>query len=403
MLLFYLGTSWQCLLSFQMLFCMQTQCKMRRSARAPAPKVWFDQKSTSGKRPTQKKAKKKASPAPKSRPATKAAEPAVNNAQPYQQRDFSPPFAVPFELMRVLWIERDPFSLFVRFLGEASLIAIVDATNAKAAAAMHPHQEFARPWTPLSRGELLYWLGLLFYMANHIEVRRHDYWRDSTSLLTRWMGRNRWEQIHRFLTFNIQSVIDTPPEAPWFWKIEPIYSLVRGNCRAAIIPSSWLSIDECIVPYKGRSSHLVRLPGKPIPEGYKIWALGSYGGYILDWLIHSPMDGPKECLHKRKRLYHLPIPLMPVGISETFQVPVRLFERLHYLFPHRKWVGFLDNLFLNIDVAHILMNLNVGVMGTTRKSSVGFPKQLQDIKDLNRTLLYGDTLPIQCGWALCFA
>ena len=66
------------------------------------------------------------------------------------------------------WIENDPFSLFMRFLGEESLLAIMDATNAKAARSMHPSLKFARSWTPLTRGELLCWLGLLFYMANHI-------------------------------------------------------------------------------------------------------------------------------------------------------------------------------------------------------------------------------------------
>ena len=85
--------------------------------------------------------------------------------------------------MRTLRAENDPFSPFVRFLGQQSLPAVVEATNAKAATLMHPHQQFVQPWTPLTCKELVCWLSLLFYMANHIEVRRHEYWRGFESVL----------------------------------------------------------------------------------------------------------------------------------------------------------------------------------------------------------------------------
>ena len=269
---------------------------------------------------------------------------------------------------------------------------------------MYPYQEFARPWTPLTRGELLCWLGLLFYMANHIETRRHEYWKSSKSILTQFMGRNRWEQIHRFLSFNIQTVTDTEtPGAPWFNKIEPLYSTIRNNCRSAITPSSWIAIDEAMVPATGRSNHLVKLPGKPIPEGFKAWLLGSHGGYIVDWLLHSPVVGTEYCERKKKRLFYRPVPLTPVAIAETFQVPVVLCERLKSLYPHIKWLVFLDNLFLTVDVAHILLSMHIGVMGTTRKSSAGFPKPLVNLKEINKALLYGGTHSIQEGHALYFA
>ena len=181
---------------------------MRRSSRPQAPRIWIDIERPFEESPGPIKAQKENAPKPQTRPATKAAELVINNTHAYQQRDFSPSFSVPFESMRVLYIERDPFSLFLRLLGESSLLAIVEAANAKAQASMHPHQEFARPWVPLTRGELLCWLGLLFYIANHIEIRRHEYWRASECLLTRWMGRNRWKQIRRFLTFNTHSGIE---------------------------------------------------------------------------------------------------------------------------------------------------------------------------------------------------
>lgn len=63
----------------------------------------------------------------------------------------------------------EPFDLFMRFLGEKSITAIAAATNGKTAASMHRIQRNARNWSPLTSGELLCWLGLLFYMVSYIE------------------------------------------------------------------------------------------------------------------------------------------------------------------------------------------------------------------------------------------
>ena len=73
-----------------------------------------------------------------------------------------------------------------------------------------------------------------------------------------------------------------------------------------------------MVPCLERSSHTVKMPGKPIGEGYKVWVLGSYGGYIVDWLLHSLALGPEGCTRQKKRVFYRPIPLRPVAIAETF-------------------------------------------------------------------------------------
>jgi len=78
-------------------------------------------------------------------------------------------------------------------------------------------------------------------------------------------------------------------------------------------------------------------------------------------------------------------------------------ERLIARLPHQKWVLFLDNLFLTVDLAHILLQMGVGVMGTTRKSHSSIPDELADIKTLNTAMVYGTTLSVQTGWVLCFA
>jgi hypothetical protein len=301
---------------------------------------------------------------PETRPAVGPVPSAVKELidQPIPQ--YSPPIEVERTPFKIHWIGNDPFSLFIKFLGETSIIAIVNATNAKAGGQMGPLPHFARKWVPLTRGEFFCWLGLLIYMANYTGMSRQDHW----PRLKSFMSQERWEQIHRFLTFNISTThLPQPPPQPgpstepaWF-RVEPVYSIIRSNCQEAITPSSWVSVDEAMVPFHGRSKHTVKMPGKPISQGFKLWVLGSSGGYYYDWLLHSSVNGPEACTRRRKMAFPRLGGVPPVRLAETFQVPVVLLKRLTDRFRHQKWLAFLDNLFLNLAVAQALLSLGVGV------------------------------------------
>jgi hypothetical protein len=374
----------------------------QRPKRQRQAKVFFDERETYSQPPRAKKTKK----IPVEVLETKAAEePPPESVQTLLDAPvvaYDPPCRVSFTPIIQCWPERDPFSLFIKFLGEASLTAIVCATNARATAEIGPLQKHARRWHPLTYGELLCWLGLLFYMANHTMTRRPDYWSISGGVIREFMSETRWEQIHRYLTFNCDNEAGEGPDSSFFDKLEPVSSLVRASCRQAALPSSWLTVDEAMTAFKGRSSHTVKMPGKPISEGYKIWVLCCRGGYIIDWLYYSRSDGTQSCTNKQRE-YLSPVPYRWRPLAETFEVPVLLMERLVARIPHQKWLLFLDNLFLTVELAHILLQMGIGVMGTTRKDRKSIPRDLRNIKQLNTALVYGTTLSVLSGWVLCFA
>jgi hypothetical protein len=234
--------------------------------------IWEEAHTSPPPRPA-KKVKKNDVEVPKTTLAnTDAAAEVAELSKQLDNAPYDPPINVPESSMAVLATERTPFDLFMRFLGWNSVAAIILATNARANAFLiQPAQRHSRKWSPLTEGELLLWLGLLFYMINPIQRRRHEYWNSSRSVLDQWMGRTRWEQIHRFLTFSMDYIDNTPPsDAPWYTRLEPVLSNVRGNCQTAIIPSAWLTIDEVMVRFSGRTKHIVKAPNKPIKIGYKI-------------------------------------------------------------------------------------------------------------------------------------
>ena len=91
-----------------------------------------------------------------------------------------------------------------------------------------------------------------------------------------------------------------------------------------------------------------------------------------------------------------------VHLAPTFALVIRLAEHLHKQHPNRVFCLFLDNLFLNINVSHALLALNICCTGTTRKNALGIPQWLIKLKENNRGLVWNSTLAQVEGYTLCF-
>ena len=211
------------------------------------------------------------------------------------------------------------------------------------------------------------------------------------------MSRNRWQQIHRFLTINAgtQQRLD-----PWYWKLEPIVSEIRRNCHQNMTPPSWFAVDEIVIPFTGRSVHTIKIKNKPMKEGYKMWLFG-FNGYVCDFLFHSAiygLEGSKKSGLKAKQID----PLQPVQLAPTFQVPYLLCQRLSKRHLDRRHLVFLDNLFLNINLAHTLLAINVGCIDITRKNATGVPVAITQAKDENRLLVWNSIIVVIIDFCLCF-
>lgn len=238
-------------------------------------------------------------------------------------------------------------------------------------------------------------------MANHIERNRSDYWGvllgENTHGLGRQMSKNRWEQIHRHLTFN---ALPTNQKTPWWAPIEPIASRVREACKSAVKPSKWVAVDEAMVAFTGRSKHVVNLPSKPIPKGFKVWVLGAKHGYTWSWRWHSKVEGPEST--DRRRWFDQ-MPGMPkTQLAVTYQVPQDLCQELQDRWPGPNYVVFLDNLFLTIELVHTLLKIGFATMGTTRKNRQNFPPRFIAAKQSNKQFTYGSYATELLNHALCF-
>ena len=271
---------------------------LRRSQRQAHPIKHFDEREAYLEPPRQKKGKEKPVEIIETRSAVEPPPQCLKQLLDNPRPRFSPPIRAQSISFQVLWKEREPMALFLKFLDYSSILSIVAATNVYAQSFMGPTQQHARDWDDLTPEEFLLWLGLLLYMGLHIEKCRRAYWSVSTHNLGRFMKRNRWEQIHRFWTIHDEPLTS---EQPWFMKLEPLLSNIRSNCQQAVSPSFSIAIDEGMIRFRGRSKHKVKLPGKSIPEGYKLWMTAYQGGYIANWLMHLNDLGTERIEHKTRK------------------------------------------------------------------------------------------------------
>lgn len=160
-------------------------------------------------------------------------------------------------------------------------------------------------------------------------------------------------------------------------QLEPLDSYLKARAQQLWIPGTNLAVDECMTRFTGRSSSTVTLPSKPIPKGYKTWALGDHG-YLLNWMFHRKETGPvgldRQYLRPINGRYRLP-PSQAVVVQ------------LARILPPNKHVLWIDNLFTTTDLLLTLREYGIGAAGTCKKSlSTGIARELVEMREKGKKL-----------------
>ena len=104
-----------------------------RFGRIPRQKIFFDEREVLRPSEKLKKSNENHVQVLETRAASPNAPPVVHELASQQQIDYTPPIQVQNEPFKVLCNERDPLSLFIRFLGGFECLSMVcEATNAYA-------------------------------------------------------------------------------------------------------------------------------------------------------------------------------------------------------------------------------------------------------------------------------
>jgi hypothetical protein len=137
----------------------------------------------------------------------------------------------------------------------------------------------------------------------------------------------------------------------------------------------------------GRTKHTIKMPSKPIKQGYKIFTLAEYS-YIWTFIWSSRLWGIAE-------LFRYP------DISPTSSIVLRMIQRLpriqlasqpaghpagHAAGQTTFYIVYMDNYFSTVSLFKVLRDIRYGACGTTRKQG-GIPSQLIKLKDYIKSIL----------------
>lgn len=135
------------------------------------------------------------------------------------------------------------------------------------------------------------------------------------------------------------------------FKVRPLIVLLNERFTNECGPTESYSIDECMIPFKGRSSLKQYMPMKPTKRGFKVWArTHSTKGYLYQFEIYA---GKRDLSQVQEQL----------GKA----VVKRLTQSLHGSMCH---VTF-DNFFTSYDLMEELFAVDIFSTGTVRPNRKG--------------------------------
>lgn len=172
------------------------------------------------------------------------------------------------------------------------------------------------------------------------------------------MPRNRFFQILRYLHVSDDAAI-VPVGQPGYdklHKIKPLLELLFPNFEKAYNLHKNISIDECMIPWRGRLSFRQFIPSKPIRFGIKVWVLAdSESTYIY-----------------RQQLYIGRNPGERAEVGLATRVVKELCTGLEGFGHHL----YTDNFYTSVDLYQYLFENSIYACGTIKGSRKNFPNEI---------------------------
>jgi len=181
------------------------------------------------------------------------------------------------------------------------------------------------PWNPITKEELVAFIGVNIAMGVVQLPASDDYWSVNPILAHPWFrsvfSRFRFRQILRYLHVadNSQAVPRTDSTYDKLWKVRYLLDAFSRRCVELYDPHPQVSVDESMIGTKCRLSFIQYLPKKPVKWGIKVWVCAdSNNGYVYTFDVYcgaNSVDTSKgvayaivfkllePCLHKGYTVY----------------------------------------------------------------------------------------------------
>lgn len=240
------------------------------------------------------------------------------------------------------------------------IITICEQTNLYAKQVLSP--DAYDKYTEITPTELHAYFGFMILMGINQLPSIYDYWKRDTTYYQPVAGRiarNRFREICRFLHFvdnSSYTVRNGDPQYDKVWKVRPVIDIIVDRFLNVYTPHHQNSIDEAMIPFKGRSSVKQYMPMKPIKRGVKVWTRAdSINGYVCELQIY----------------------LGKVGNTAEKQLGARVVKDLTRALVGKYYTIYCDNFFTSAKLFEDLYSDGVYACGTLRSDRVGYPEEFK--------------------------
>lgn len=203
------------------------------------------------------------------------------------------PSEIDFDRVGVLpkepFLETDkPIDFFNKFFNPDLIHLLVQQTN------LYAEQNHTRHWTEVDDKEMQGFIGMLIAMGIHsLPSFRHYFSTDPfyrVQPVADVMSRRRFHKLlgNIHVNDNLKAVSRGEPRYDKLHKIRPILTHLNNQFMGQAVSSSSQSIDEAMIPFKGRSSIKQYMPMKPVKRGYKVWIRAdAKTGYVYQFELYT--------------------------------------------------------------------------------------------------------------------
>ena len=252
-------------------------------------------------------------------------------------------------------------AVFEMFVTNQMLDTIVKATNEKG------NNKYQQDWVDTDATELISWFGLHLRAG----VNRDGFrpvpelfsMTDGPAIYGACMSRTRFTLIKECIRFDNAMTRAQRKSYDSEGKLAPIkeiFDLFMESCNVNYEIGKNVTIDEAIVPFRGRCSFKVFMPQKPNKHGIKIWSLcDSLNAYLSNAQIYC---GKTSSTPERGQAQRVVNDLVE-GIKGSWRNVTA------------------DNFFTSVGLCKELLQKNLTLLGTLRKNKSEIPPSFQASKE----------------------
>lgn len=227
-------------------------------------------------------------------------------------------------------------------------------------------------WNDVTLEEIKVYYGVLI-MMDIIKLDRDDlYWKEDEKYfmfgtrISDVISKDRFMQIKRYLNFS--NAVEQQNDK--LHKVRYMLDKIRNSFKSEYIPHEEISVDESMVPFKGRLSFKQYMKDKPCKFGIKFWMLAdATSAYCWNFDLYVGKYGTE--------------------INRTFGLSAHVVIDLLRGLENKGHCVFTDNFYTSPTLAHYLTTIGTCLCGTIRPNRRGFPKDLVKSKSEARKLPRG--------------